>query len=63
VNMNWKWQTCVDNERGTIGVDGTWAWPHSHGIIPLVWLQIFFQIEPMNEMFGNNIRPRHVWTP
>jgi hypothetical protein len=23
VNMNWKWQTCVDNERGTIGVDGT----------------------------------------
>jgi hypothetical protein len=23
VNKNWKWQTCVDNERGTIGADGT----------------------------------------
>jgi hypothetical protein len=23
VNKNWKWQTGVNNERGTIGADGT----------------------------------------
>ncbi len=63
LNKNWKWQTCVNNERGTIGAHGTWAWPHSHGIIPLVWLQNNFVIEPVNEMFGNIMRPRHVWTP
>ncbi len=63
LNRNWKWQTCVDNERGTIGGDGTWAWPHSYGFIPLVWLQNNFEIEPMNEMFGDSMRPRHVWTP
>jgi len=29
----------------------------------LVWLQNKFQIELVNEMFGDSIRPRHVWTP
>jgi hypothetical protein len=35
---NWKWQTCVNNERGTIGVEylnlTTLPWHHTIGLTP-----------------------------
>ncbi len=52
--------TCIKNEGDAIRIYGSWTWPHSHDIIPLIRLQDILQIEPVNKIFGDSMGPRQV---